>query len=732
MAVACLGADVPRDVLAVLRRRTGGVPLLVEELLTAGADPAAVVPATVAELVAGRVNALHPAHRRCVEAAAVLGAHFDWRLLPSMVETTDADVHAALRAAIRAGLVQAQQGDRFTFHHALGRDAVLGALLPPERVEWARRGFVAVTAAHPELDSEWGDLAADLALRAGDAERAAVILVEAGRRNLAQGALASAETVLCRAADLVAKDSPLAADADEVLSEVLVQAGKTDDAVTVTTRTVQRLRRTAGTHRARAEAHLRLARVHATTGEWTAAAAQIDSVDPHSVDEDLRLQITLAAAQVALGGARFADAHQLATKALTASEHAGAWEVMCQALLVLGRIARRGDLAWSEKLFERAQTVAESAGLPVVAARALYEIAISDAQESLRLDRLDAARERARSLGDVAAVAVLDLQRAATFATRWEPEPMMEAVQLCVSASRRFRLATLPKALVFAAVAQIDLGRAAEAETALAEVLRLAPDDLHLLGEVWGVRAHAALTTADNSRALQHLTRAMQAYSRQPNEVTGSPWIGLWVLLSLVADPNLAVPPSPPDPITNRWNRGLVHFADAVALGRTGDAVAAAAAFAEADSELRMPVDVRWHRLQARRLTAAAAIADGWGDPVKWASEDLPLLEARGQDQLAAAVRGLLRRAGAVVPRRGRGDTKMPAALRALGVTSREADVLVLVREGRANREIAERLFLSPRTIEKHVERLLAKTGTTRRTELIAYAARLLDPPPAS
>jgi hypothetical protein len=147
------------------------------------------------------------------------------------------------------------------------------------------------------------------------------------------------------------------------------------------------------------------------------------------------------------------------------------------------------------------------------------------------LDRLDAARERARSLGDVAAVAVLDLQRAATFATRWEPEPMMEAVQLCVSASRRFRLATLPKALVFAAVAQIDLGRAAEAETASAEVLRLAPDDLHLLGQVWGVRAHAALTTADNSRALQHLKRAMQAYSRQPNEVTGSPWIGLWVLL---------------------------------------------------------------------------------------------------------------------------------------------------------------------------------------------------------
>ena len=55
------------------------------------------------------------------------------------------------------------------------------------------------------------------------------------------------------------------------------------------------------------------------------------------------------------------------------------------------------------------------------------------------------------------------------------------------------------------------------------------------------------------------------------------------------------------------------------------------------------------------------------------------------------------------------GDTNLPAALRALGITSREADVLVLLCEGRANREIAERLSLSPRTIEKHVERLLAK-----------------------
>jgi DNA-binding NarL/FixJ family response regulator len=55
-------------------------------------------------------------------------------------------------------------------------------------------------------------------------------------------------------------------------------------------------------------------------------------------------------------------------------------------------------------------------------------------------------------------------------------------------------------------------------------------------------------------------------------------------------------------------------------------------------------------------------------------------------------------------------------------VTVREADVLRLVAEGLANKEIAARLFLSPRTVEKHVESLLRKTGARSRTQLVAIA----------
>ncbi|MDT7565121.1 MAG: hypothetical protein QOG76_3745 [Pseudonocardiales bacterium] len=50
--------------------------------------------------------------------------------------------------------------------------------------------------------------------------------------------------------------------------------------------------------------------------------------------------------------------------------------------------------------------------------------------------------------------------------------------------------------------------------------------------------------------------------------------------------------------------------------------------------------------------------------------------------------------------------------------------VLLLVAEGLPNRVIAERLYLSSRTVEKHVERLLAKTGSSNRAQLATYALR--------
>jgi DNA-binding NarL/FixJ family response regulator len=61
-------------------------------------------------------------------------------------------------------------------------------------------------------------------------------------------------------------------------------------------------------------------------------------------------------------------------------------------------------------------------------------------------------------------------------------------------------------------------------------------------------------------------------------------------------------------------------------------------------------------------------------------------------------------------------------------VTGRELEVLGLLGERLSNREIAQRLYLSPRTVEKHVERLLHKTGAGARSDLGRLARETLGP----
>jgi DNA-binding NarL/FixJ family response regulator len=53
-------------------------------------------------------------------------------------------------------------------------------------------------------------------------------------------------------------------------------------------------------------------------------------------------------------------------------------------------------------------------------------------------------------------------------------------------------------------------------------------------------------------------------------------------------------------------------------------------------------------------------------------------------------------------------------------MTAREAEVLALLAQGLANKEIATRLHVSFRTVEKHVESLLRKAGARSRTHLAA------------
>jgi DNA-binding NarL/FixJ family response regulator len=92
-------------------------------------------------------------------------------------------------------------------------------------------------------------------------------------------------------------------------------------------------------------------------------------------------------------------------------------------------------------------------------------------------------------------------------------------------------------------------------------------------------------------------------------------------------------------------------------------------------------------------------------------------LEALGALRDADAAAALMRSLGA----KGRAGPRARELL-----TRRETEVLRLLAEGLTNREIAEALFISPKTAEHHTSRVYAKLGVSSRAEAAAYAARNL------
>ena len=327
--------------------------------------------------------------------------------------------------------------------------------------------------------------------------------------------------------------------------------------------------------------------------------------------------------------------------------------------------------------------------------------------------------------GALALTAALDLQIAAGLNKQFRADEALVAARRSADASRRFHLAVLPMALIFQATAHAIRGEREAMEARIADAVALAPADQDVLGCAWGhCRATFSLLAGDLGEAHAQMTTGAELMLSSPAAIA-PPFLGLWPLLGALLDRDAADGAARVRAARSTRHlvvAALLGYAEAILAGRQGRPADADAAFAAAEAQMG-PL-MAWYRHYARRLAAEAALADGWGEPAAWLREAAAYFAARGDDRVAAACRGLLRRAGAPVPRRRPGDGELPGQLRALGVTEREADVLRLVAQGLGNREIAERMFLSPRTVEKHVASLLAKTGL-RRAQLAGYSAGL-------
>ncbi|MEU4640559.1 AAA family ATPase [Micromonospora sp. NPDC023814] len=750
MAGSCLGVageELPAAATELLWGSSGGNPFLIEEILAAmvenglllpGAQgwqlapqPPATLPAAFTRSMAHRIEKLGPQARQLLSCGALMGQRFPVAVVQTATGLSDRDLLNHLHGDLVAQLVMPddQLTDWYAFRHRVTQESLLALVEPADRVELARTVADAVAKVHPDLPGEWCQISATLHLDAGDTATAGRLFAEAGRRALAQGAPTSAVALLDQAWELQADGAAEArADTLETLLQALGEAGLVKRALDLVSSPDQ----VAGLDpRRRAQLHTRLAWTAVVAGQLTDAAAQVE-IARELLGADAPAEETapvdIVAAHLALdtpGQDQLSVAETLARRAATVGAAVPLPVVACQAWQLLGALVRHRDPAEATRCLEQARSIAAEHDLPIWEVHALIRLGNDDALRYGTLDRLEEARERARQTGAVTARQQAEASIALHLIMRGDYLSARDLIDQVLTATTRLKLIeTTQYVLLLRAVLGAHQGRRAEMEHALVEFRRWGGDDGLHAQRVHGLAGtFCALLEEDRPRALAELSRAVEAEETSPTVFHLGGRLGLQLLLRAMAgeidwEAYQAVTGTPASRL--RWDRQFALFAQAVLLGRSGRHEAATAAVAEA---VQVGDLYAMGRHLALRLVAESALADGWGTPVEWLRVAEDYFHQADVAPVAGACRTLLRQAGARVAQRRRGAAEIPPALRTTGVTVREFEVLRLLTGRLSNREIAERLHLSPRTVERHVSSLITKTGLPNRIALSDFAA---------
>jgi DNA-binding CsgD family transcriptional regulator len=770
MAAACLDVTAVPEPISRLLARCDGLPFAVEEILAAAVssgelvhapdgwqvnpDIVTGVPQSIIGSVRNRMTGLGLQARGVIVSAAVLGRQFDWTLLPSVAEVSESETLDALNQAYEVQLIEPMPADAgaFRFRHSLTRNAIVSDLLPPELAARSARAAAAVEAAHPGMPGVWCVLAAELRAAAGQPVEAAGLLLTAGRRALRQAAVTSGAAALQDARRLLAEapaEGPagLDIDIDEALVDALALSGKYEELGPLMTDLLGKL----GPADQRREALIRIRAASTRPEDNLEVAAEhlaVASVIADRLQEpELASRVDVATARYALVSGDFDCAEELARRSLAAAESAGligwAAEVAVESLGMIGRLERIRNLGGARAAFERAHKIADKRGLGVWRIAALHRLATVDMLDDGQTSGLLDVRDLAHEAGLFSISTTIDLQLANLLSLSADTEQALAMARQCEHEARLIgsqRIQAMAFGLQGLAFAIRRDAPAVEQSARHAEAV-LPGDPEVLLSSVGQVRVAGALFRDDVRQAMQYATRAGE-YAAQmlsaprrargyyspmqiPLLARGRTWALRALLASVSGDGGAAeIEQAERIGAAASWNLGCLGYAQAVLAGRAGEPKRATE-FADAAAAAFAPFAPWWNHL-ARRLVAQSALRDGWGEPVPWLREATASFETSGQVQLASACRGILRQAGVPVPRSGRGSAKVPAQLRRLGVTSREMDVYLLVARGYSNGQIAERLYISPKTVETHVASLVAKTCQPGRRELVAFAAQNL------
>jgi DNA-binding NarL/FixJ family response regulator len=773
-----LGAVPERALAERVFARSDGNAFIAEELLAATENGDAI-PATLRDVFVGHLARLDPSAQQLVRAAAAIGRRVDHQLLAAVAELPEDRLLPALREAVQHRLlVPEPDGRTYGFRHALMREAARAELLPGEREQLHARIAEALGERLELAGGTAATVAGEIAHHwraAGDARRSLAAAVHAGSEaarahafadalELYEQALSAWDAVpdaevlagtdrpglLARAAEAadLSGDRFRAIDlADGALRELdpVVEparagflyarrawfawnSGRGADEALANLEEAIRLVPAEPPSRERAEALSKLVRVLALLGRnddcrrrGEEALALVRGLGARALESELVNSLGLRAANLG----RQEEALALLREALDIAEEAGDPECLCLAYTNLSSIL--GSYCRFEEAVSVALEGAEVArrlGLELV--NGLWCIA-NAAENLIDLGRFDEAdRISAGALEyDVrdTTAAVVHLQRADLTARQGRHEAAERHLALASElGASSYSLELRAVEANVAALVALQRGDAREAGARCAEVLVLAAagDDEMSAARLLSLGLRAQADLAERARARRRPEDETRA--RTAADAMQDTWRRLLAALG---------PGRTPSPEVEA--HAATATAERARLEGRSDPQPWAAAQGAWD-ELNMThhaTYARWRRAEALlaahgpRAEAAALLAEAHSACVVMSAQPL-----------RADIEALARRArielGAAAPSADAREPTPPreqSAAEALGLTARELDVLVLLADGRTNRQIAEALYISVKTAAVHVSSILRKLDATTRTQAatIALHAGLLD-----
>ncbi|WP_432102258.1 helix-turn-helix transcriptional regulator [Streptomyces sp. bgisy091] len=728
-----LAPGLPREHIARLHAAAEGNPLYFLSLLHAHRARAAETATSVTEangidtLLLDEMTPLTPSQRRTLEAIAVLGDHAVPPVMRAATEQNEDELEDDLRALARRDLVRMSPGGRPVIRHTVLRTVVHESVSPRRRagihhaaaVELARIGASPVEQAHhiERSVAMWTPQAHAVLTRAAEltfstAPTSCAHWLEVALRLLAgapEHAAERRELTLRRARALSVSGG--LREARSLLHEVIGSAGP-DEADVRTSAVIlcAQVERFLGNYPEAAALLDREMHSRPAPSDRVAIGLEMSSSAPHNTSYPrMRNEVarTLADARAlgdergeagALAVAAFGEAYEGRVK--VANEYAKQAAALMDGLpdgdlTALGEPL--GRLGWAEAFLGRYADAERHADRGLRIARATGQVYVlpllllCKAHVRIQVCRLGSARDLADEAEDIARG---------------------------IGSSELL-------AFVLANKAQVRIASSAPGDT---EALRVAEEAVSLMGPrtnwrasmAWCMLGYAALTGGDPHRAREALLRAggEDLSGLQPSMrplfsellVTASLFMGdatsasRWAERAHEDAERLGLPVQ---------RASAMRSAAQLAL-HDGDPARASSLLTEAAALCGRHGAAFWEA-RSLLLAAQAMAAAGKGTSATALWDEGHRLAAAGDAGLLVGLAELTRPPST----EAEGPARWPATL-----TPREREVAALVAEGLTNQAIASRLYLSHRTVETHVSRVLRKAGVTTRTALASLMAR--------